>query len=885
MGGGIEQQICEAIDIIVKESLKEVKYNKTIQATVIECIDSTIGKYKLKYQDSLFYAYSENLDITYLNNSTVYVMIPNDSDDKDRIILGAVKKLGINYITAIEGEDAYEINGKNCIEDSSSIFSMCSYKKGKYINILYHKDYNPDQNKILINETALNEYIKKSKNIICSMNVRTQLPREQQFKGNYGMIIALDFMDNSLSQEVTRTYTVDVDKMIGNPYKQITETNQYGIFDIDNENFLRVNYINLFCYSFPNSKEDDELVDDIFIKDIKLCGVSKISEEDINNYSLTFVTPQGTYFDETADGSIDKIIRAQVRVKGKIIDNSTQPLSYYWFTENVGVTSQNQYYNKYGGQGWKCLNNYNIVKKVDEADQQVVEWIPATYEWIVKKEDIQAKEVRYKCSVVYDKTVISKIITIKNLESNFDITIKSDLGEQFYFDIGRPTLTCLVNGIENSAYTYSWAIVDNSGNFQQLPETVELNQLYQNKLSEYKSLLNDIEQEVLLLGASSIQLENLQNELNKLENEFRVQKNVLYKVKINEVTNYFTYQCSVHYGEKYLGTAQIVLKNSLELRDSYNLIIENGSFTYKYNENGISPTSSTVDNPIQIKELGFKIFDPNGIDITEKINCISIKWKVPIEGSLIRIPDSYKPSEIHLEENYAVYSGEGGKLLKNLAYLIADRYDISKVNNTIELEVVIPGCGHPLIAQTALTFIKEGEPGTNGTEFICKIVPNIIDGRIPPLYPTIVQTSNDSWYLNYDTINLNKFFRAQLWHNENKILDSVTSTNSTEGKSASITWEILKNKYTVNVSDPSALSVNAATGLFDFNGYRSDSPANIVKVTVVYDGITYYATIPIVTIKLFNDDYKVTLKEYSGFRYVLYSSDGRSPNIFFISIY
>lgn len=877
MANNIEQEICEAVDIIVQKALSEVQYNKTIQATVIECVDSTIGKYKVKFQDSAFYAYSENIDTTYTKGTSVYVMVPNNSDDKDKIILGAVKKLGINYIATIEGKDAYEINGTNCIRSFYPFpFEMCSYKKGKYVDILYNKN-NQWNSKISFEWYTLDEYIKNSSSIICGMTVRTSLPREQQFRGNFGMIVALDFLDNTLNEEVTRIYTVDVDKMIGNPYKQVVETEQYAIFDIDNKNFLRVNYISLFCYGFPNSKEDNELVSDIFIKDIKLYGANRLSETDIDNYSLTFLTPQGTFFAST-NGN-EKTLIAQVRVKGKVIDNESQPLPYYWFIEDVGVMSDSIYYNPYGGRGWKCLNNSNIIKKTDETDTQVVEWIPASYKWNISK--MYASEVRYKCVAIYDGTIISKIITIKNLDSSINLEIKSDIGTQFYFDVGRPTLTCFSNGFEdNSYYKYSWAVTDNTGNFQQISETTELNQLYIDKITELKELEKQIDEETILYNEAFDQLEELKKEVSDLEQSFRVNRSKLYNVKINEITDYTIYQCSVYSTyQGYLGTAQIILNNSLETKNTYNLIINNGTYTYKYNENGISPANSTVEKPIKIQKLTFDVFDPNGEKITDKLNYPSIKWKVPIQNTMLKIPSSYKPVEIHLEDNYAVYSSDTwGELLKDIVYQIEDRYDISKVNNTIELQVILPGQTEPLIAQTALTFIKEGESGTNGTEFTCKIVPNVYSGVIPPLYPMITELSDGSWFLNYTLPRSNKtFFKAQLWHNEEKIFDNVTSALSTENKSVSVSWEILKNKYTGSQSDSTSFSVNAATGVFSYNGYKTNTPANIVKVTVGYDGVIYHATIPIITVKITNNDYRLQLKDYTGFRYAIYTSDGRSP--------
>lgn len=97
-----------------------------------------------------------------------------------------------------------------------------------------------------------------------------------------------------LIKTITRNYVIDVDKMTGNPYKLVYSTKQYGIFDIDGINFKSIKEIKLFCYNFPNSKEN--YIDDIFIEDLQFYGVAKLSEEDINGCSLSIITPQGNFF-------------------------------------------------------------------------------------------------------------------------------------------------------------------------------------------------------------------------------------------------------------------------------------------------------------------------------------------------------------------------------------------------------------------------------------------------------------------------------------------------------------------------------------------------------------------------------------------------------------
>jgi hypothetical protein len=866
----IETSICDAIELIVDRAISQASYDKTIQATIVECTDSTIGKYKVKYQDSTFYAYSSGTDVSYTAGASVYILVPGNDMSKDKTILGTTKKLGINYVATVEGDEAYEIVGSNCIS-STNKFSMSSYRKDAYTKVLYSKTYNSNQNLITLNKTAINEYIKTSNTIICGALFKTSLPVEQQYRGNYGIIFALDFIDNATNETVTRYYTIDVDKMTGNPYKLISETRQYGIFEIDNKNFKEINYISIFTYNFPNSKDENLCVDDIFVNDIELYGAEPLSEDDINNYSLTIATPQGKYFDDTSLDSEVRTLQAQVRVKGKVIDNDSQSLPFYWFIEHVGVTSNSQYYNKYGGQGWKCLNNFNVISAATATEDAIIEWIPASYNFTVKKSDVTAKEVKYKCAVVYDGTVITKTIIIKNLSSEYDVSIVSDVGTQFYFDIGYPTLQCLVGGKSPSGYSYSWAVVDNSGTFQSLAETPQENADYASTLNEYNILMSLIDSQQLMYEANKERINNLKNKLDEYEKITRVEGNTIYHLNVNTITNFSTYQCTVYFANLYIGTASITLTNKLEAEGAYSLIINDGAYVYKYNENGVSPASASLDSPIDIKALTFNLYDNLGNRIDDDVvkRC-NIQWIVPSSNTMISIPSSYTPTSTDAENKTETYSN-----IMSLSYKISDRYDITKTRNNIQLLVNYQGMS--LSAVTDFTFIKEGEPGTNGTEFTCKIVPNIASGATAPLYPTITQLTNKSWSINYTPVNSNKFFRAQLWHNENKILDSVSSANSTEGKKATIKWSILKNKYTSSISDTSALSVDESTGTFSFSGFTDTTPAHIAKVTIEYDDVVYYATMPIITVKLSNNNYRVNLKEYTGFRYATYTSDGQSP--------
>jgi len=81
-------------------------------------------------------------------------------------------------------------------------------------------------------------------------------------------------------------------------------------------------------------------------------------------------------------------------------------------------------------------------------------------------------------------------------------------------------------------------------------------------------------------------------------------------------------------------------------------------------------------------------------------------------------------SDITVEKN------EGYDLYKNNASLkmgIASIYNYNNTNNNIEARLVYNGIR--LTASTNFIFIKEGEVGSNGTNIVCRIIPDTIDNN------------------------------------------------------------------------------------------------------------------------------------------------------------
>lgn len=819
-----EDKICEAIEYIVENAVSKAQYDKTIQATVVKVVDQTIGKYSVKYQDSIFYAYASSADVKYTKGTEVYILIPGNDTSRDKTILGSTKKLGVDYINNPEGEDSYEVIGANVLTNAKE-FGLCSYY-GEQTQIVYDRENNI--NEIGLDATAAEVYIKQSSAILCGSTIRTALPSEQQLRGNYGIVFELAFA-NSAGDVNIKNYVLDVNQIQGNPYKLIYDSRQFSVFEIDGENFQYVNKIYFFVSNFPNNAENKP--NDIFIKNLELSAVEKLSTEALNSYALSFITLQGTYFDASHLDTETKSIQAQVRIKGKAIDKDSQNLDYYWFIENAAINYMSEKYNRYGGSGWECINEYNLMREGADGEPPVIEWIPASYEIKVAKSDILGKERKYKCVAIYnDENVVSREITITNFTSLYELTIESSEGNQFYFDIGNPTLTCKINGEERlEGYTYSWGRIDNNGNFSTLVSTKE---------------------------------------------NMIIENNKVYNFYIGDIITFNIIKCSVSYNGNYLGTAEITLLNSMEKDEDnpdYSLIINNGTQVFKYNEAGVSPASGSLEVPMMILPLSFSLYNDIGQLISDaELASAKIQWKVPTDNTMLVLTDVKKPDIVNID--HVIYEND---LTAN--YLIRDFYDASRNDNNITLSVEYNGL--VLTAVTNFTFLKEGDNGTNGTEYVCKIVPNVATGDIP-VYPMIMNGA-----LNYTPPMDECWFKVQLWRNGEKIFENNTSGNSEEKSAVSVKWSVLKNKYgtqiingkKVDIADASAITVtDEVNGYFSYNGYLSDA-ANIIKCELTYKDLTYYATLPLITAWA-NEGYEnIKLKDYSGFRYVVYTTDGLRP--------
>lgn len=887
------------IDTIAGKKIQNAQFNKTIQATVVSCLDSTIGKYKVKYQDGYWYAYSQNIDVTYPNGTYVYILIPEGNFSKDKYIIGTVEKHGTNYIPISTDSDYYLSYDFNILENKNLEYILNSYQSGSIVFNFTEEE-----------GIKIAEELKQDNAIRLLADFKTNLTSEHiNNNGDYGIELALDFYKESTQGQgtendiVTQTYTLNTFSFKGNPYVLSNYTTQYQDFIIDTANLVRVKSFTFFVKDFIPQSEDI-IIEDIFIKNIQLVPCHYLSDKEKDGVTVRLTTPQGTLFDtlpqnwntlseEEKTGYLERNLIASIYVNGRLVNLKEQSVDFYWFKQNPGVTSNSLEYSKYGGNGWACLNPY-----IERADGTIRNYNAGINSYTINREDVKytAQNV-YKCVAVYNRGIYSSNeVTIRNKTAAYQIYVSSDRGDHFSLGYGYPTLTCFLSPytstevIEDDNLIYHWQVKNYKEQITALPESSKNNDLYNkainllseleadetiyqnkeiNQKAEYGSAYEDIfnTQDVTVQEAKD-HLNELINNLNQTQ---RVEGHILHNVDINQIVNQSTYTCGVYTAQpkEFIGAAAITLTNDSSPDVGFSLVINNGTQVFKYNEAGISPTaqSKQTHQTIDIPELSFIIYDNQGKPIDQSIaNKSKIRWYIPSENSLLtynRVDgDEFEP----IEERYVNHN-------PNLSYKIKDNYDVTLDRNDIILQVDYGGL--TLTTSTNFTFLKVGENGTNGTDFVCKID---VDGD-KVYYPTLYLNQAEENGIEGCNWTSNKSYKVvgTLFKDNQPIINSqnlsfrfnilATGVDHTTGGFGLVVNDNLS-------ADDNWAELQWKTGAKVLK--EQDPAVDIVQVEARYEGKKYYATLPIVISKG-TDNHRINIKPHTGFKYAVYKSDGTYP--------
>lgn len=851
----LSNKILDAFEILAQAEVNSAQFDKTITGIIISCEDEATGRYKVQYQDAIFYAYSTALDVTYNKGVSVQVKIPNNDFSGRKMIIGTVEENGIDYGTIVEDPLLrYEYIGIDCINSTEQNDLSSYWDEEKNNIILYDKDKGVDL--IELNEQMVADNLKLGNSVLLGATFRTDIPDVQRFKGDYGIKYTLTFNDiANVSATVDRYYIVDIDKMSGDPYAYEEAVDQIIPFDIDNKNFCYVKKIELFAKNFIY--QDNTKPADIFISNLRFQVANRIPDEEFMGTALTILTPEGNYFSDV-EGLVSKRAIAELRIKGKITDNSTKQIQYYWFIEDLRISKTSDVgYHKFGGRGWKCLNDFTVTEGEDD-NPISVEYVSATDTYNIQRALSKAKETKYKCVIDYKGQILSKEFSFIDYDVTAEVIIIADRNPNFIDSIGATTLTCTAtNGV-----SYQWARIDVEGGFDALKDTTAENKEYENAVLEYNKLLDKIANKVEPDNATNQELlAHYQEIVQSYNYKERRKGNQIINLQAGSIYHSATYKCQAFNKDgNSLGIASQLVTNYSSSEDDLqtgSLVINNGSQIFKYDAKGIAPTSTQFDNPQTILPLSFTLRNAQGIEVPmEALRDQDVTWIVPTKDTMIR---DYFGQLVSRDEETGieVYNG------KSLSYNINENYYAKKDNNEIELRVQYQDLVY--VAKTNFIFTKDGENGTNGTDYVLKIVPNDTIGRLKTVKAS-------------ETSATGQWFRIQLWYNGIKIYEDNKSGIATTNKNVKLTWEMLGEQKSVTHNIKVTSNDKSAPSWSAERTYDAKA-TDIVKAIVDYDDMRIVATAPIIYSQNWqNANYKVSLKKGTGFTHVVYSEDGLAPD-------
>ena len=386
-------KILDAIDIIVNQKLTEAAFTRFINGTVVEIVNSEQNTYKITTDNGktnfIAQAIAADIDggIVYEKNDEVKLLQLNGSNNSNEniYILG--------HSVDFTKQDLNEIKN-HFIENVSQKITL----NDKYTYILENSS----------------DVIKDIK-LKGSFGIKAQikyLKQNSNNKKNYGFKIS--FKDKNNVNLLT--YNLDVNTMIGEPYKftdfvlQKIEKYLINTFIIDKINSIVIQAFN---------------TDDFEYKDLEI--YSAIWTEDENEYQITFKNPTRVDYITTKENGKEEFSLQVILLKNNKTF-ATNTCKYLWFIQDASIDNNSDAYSSYGGEGWRLLNTVEEITYLNINQEEYVQDVIKNDIGSCLKitnENTTSYHNYFKCVVLYNGLIIkSEVKHILNLDAAGDINFR-----------------------------------------------------------------------------------------------------------------------------------------------------------------------------------------------------------------------------------------------------------------------------------------------------------------------------------------------------------------------------------------------------------------------------------------------------------------------------
>ena len=462
---------------------------------------------------------------------------------------------------------------------------------------------------------------------------------------------------NEVDTEQYVVYVLESSGMNGSPNNYRSNTHQYNVYPLNPNKTYVVDGVEFFCQNYVQNNSDSTI------------GDLEIFVQNIEIYPLQTL-PSGASSGDyslyylTPNGNTFKHKTASLgdtlEVKAILKQSGvaiTDQAKYYWFRKDGTVTKDNAEHYLAEGGEGWCY--------LDEHSGST---------FYTKAITNTAYENIYKVvCVLQDNVVLASEFSIFNPNSAVEIQIESQSGTMFSLDNGTFSLVCRVKP-EDVDYTYTWTRKDGDGT------TINISDLYNKKNS---SETYDTLTENLLNKIKGVVING-----NTIEHDVAL---------IQNGSSVFT--CEVFDKRRNsIGSASIEIFNNdyISPTEDYHIEILNKDQVFKYSASGVSPTSVREQTPQKILPLECVFYAPTGDVIDPEF--YKIEWSAPEAESMIE--------KIKVDSSVC-------------EVFILETYSPELTNNQISVKVSYEE--RDFRASTNFVFTKDGNPGTNGTDYVIKI--------------------------------------------------------------------------------------------------------------------------------------------------------------------
>ena len=842
----ISESLLDSMSILFKDTLEKNKITRVVEALVVDMIDSSIGLYSINYENQTLKAYSNNIAVKYNKDDKVYVLSQDGTLDGTLIIIGAKSPYSglyqddnddIKYVQV--ADSLVTLNGNDDIE-------LCTYQSDMEKDI----DYIPYGGIDKFNAIC-NHYLEKYKTFGFQFDIRTNITDiYQKVDGDYGLVMNIPLIKEGKSY--TKEVIFNIDKMVGDPYNFTTPTNQVIYVQIEEDAQFDL-YNNFSFKAFVKNFKRDETIttNDIFISNVGFFPVEVLSNETLSGQYLKLQATQGNFF--AGDGFDDtKTIIPTLLIDGEEVSLGDSYIR--WYIEDAAVTPTSAEVDRYGGVGWRQI-------KVSNTDHSLE----------ISREDIKTS-ITYKAVLVYNNNSIIQTIKIEDLDSKIKIKVETSSG-------------VIINGGGNVYLDVD--VTYAPGYYKADTETL----IY--KFFRYDYQGNPLDSEFY-----NWEKKNVRTIKDGYEN-YHSQISFDASIILNGLN---IINCSIYSLEN--GSMNLIGSENIAIMTvsnaDYILSMQNSDFLFKYDADGDSPASEAYDGPLssivrgQIKPITFKIYKKDGVEFNESEYALcETTWELPVNSLMEFDVPSNAQTELSADGKYLIVYGRGRF---EIPYSIRNVYDVTRRDNTVRVTVKCDIEGHIVKGTTNLTFMKDGDEGTNGTKYAAMIVyQGLMYGEtntanIPHKFQLIWDNNTGKWYRKNPSTNKvdsgyfssvplgnpTNGFSVKVFSDGSQVLDSTIYSV--------LEWTMFDQQYIKPYFKVNGSSLEVDTNYGRWSNVSQSKACVLqakIQITNTQDNselVTYaYYPIEISYIENLTANMPVPTME-DGFNTVLYSSDGANPS-------